>query len=71
MRLVSDILESNDLPPWRQSAVVSLALMDAGVPIRSACAELHGLVVEGDKTAVLTDIDGPRKTTTATWTSRR
>src|SRR3977135_2290148 len=37
----------------------SLALMDAGVPIRSACAGIAmGLVVEGDKTAVLTDIAG-------------
>jgi polyribonucleotide nucleotidyltransferase len=37
----------------------SLALMDAGVPLRSACAGIAmGLVVEGDNAAVLTDIAG-------------
>src|SRR6202042_955390 len=37
----------------------SLALMDAGVPIRAACAGIAmGLVVEGEKAAVLTDIAG-------------
>jgi polyribonucleotide nucleotidyltransferase len=37
----------------------SLALMDAGVPLKSACAGIAmGLVVEGDNAAVLTDIAG-------------
>ena len=37
----------------------SLALMDAGVPLRAACAGIAmGLVVEGDNAAVLTDIAG-------------
>jgi polyribonucleotide nucleotidyltransferase len=37
----------------------SLALMDAGVPLKSACAGIAmGLVVEGDKYAILTDIAG-------------
>jgi polyribonucleotide nucleotidyltransferase len=37
----------------------SLALMDAGVPLRSPCAGIAmGLVVEGDKYAILTDIAG-------------
>ena len=37
----------------------SLALMDAGVPLKAACAGIAmGLVVEGDKYAILTDIAG-------------
>ena len=37
----------------------SLALMDAGVPLKSPCAGIAmGLVVEGDKYAILTDIAG-------------
>jgi polyribonucleotide nucleotidyltransferase len=37
----------------------SLALMDAGVPMKSACAGVAmGLIKEGDRTAVLTDILG-------------
>src|SRR6202142_4579355 len=37
----------------------SLALMDAGVPLRSACAGIAmGLVIEGSNAAVLTDIAG-------------
>jgi len=37
----------------------SLSLMDAGVPLKSACAGIAmGLVVEGDKYAILTDIAG-------------
>jgi polyribonucleotide nucleotidyltransferase len=37
----------------------SLALMDAGVPVRAACAGIAmGLVTEGDKYAILTDIAG-------------
>src|SRR5882724_3834572 len=59
MRLVSDILESNGSSSMATVCGGSLALMDAGVPIRSACAGIAmGLVVEGDKTAVLTDIAG-------------
>ena len=59
MRLVSDILESNGSSSMATVCGGSLALMDAGVPLRSACAGIAmGLVVEGDKTAVLTDIAG-------------
>src|SRR6267154_713025 len=59
MRLVSDILESNGSSSMATVCGGSLALMDAGVPIRAACAGIAmGLVVEGDKTAVLTDIAG-------------
>ncbi len=59
MRLVSDILESNGSSSMATVCGASLALMDAGVPLRSACAGIAmGLVIEGDKTAVLTDIAG-------------
>jgi polyribonucleotide nucleotidyltransferase len=59
MRLVSDILESNGSSSMATVCGASLALMDAGVPIRAACAGIAmGLVVEGDNAAVLTDIAG-------------
>src|ERR1700757_4473316 len=59
MRLVSDIMESNGSSSMATVCGGSLALMDAGVPIRSACAGIAmGLVVEGEKAAVLTDIAG-------------
>jgi polyribonucleotide nucleotidyltransferase len=59
MRLVSDILESNGSSSMATVCGGSLALMDAGVPLRSACAGIAmGLVVEGNKYAILTDIAG-------------
>src|ERR1700757_660197 len=59
MRLVSDILESNGSSSMATVCGGSLALMDAGVPLRSPCAGIAmGLVIEGDKSAVLTDIAG-------------
>jgi polyribonucleotide nucleotidyltransferase len=59
MRLVSDILESNGSSSMATVCGGSLALMDAGVPMRAACAGIAmGLVVEGDNAAVLTDIAG-------------
>src|SRR5215469_11611617 len=59
MRLVSDIMESNGSSSMATVCGGSLALMDAGVPIKSSCAGIAmGLVVEGDKHAVLTDIAG-------------
>src|SRR5271170_2839511 len=59
MRLVSDILESNGSSSMATVCGGSLALMDAGVPMRSACAGIAmGLVIEGDNFAVLTDIAG-------------
>jgi polyribonucleotide nucleotidyltransferase len=59
MRLVSDILESNGSSSMATVCGGSLALMDAGVPLRAACAGIAmGLVIEGDNTAVLTDIAG-------------
>src|ERR1700719_884479 len=59
MRVVSDILESNGSSSMATVCGGSLALMDAGVPIKSACAGIAlGLVVEEDKYAILTDIAG-------------
>src|SRR5271165_2929321 len=59
MRLVSDILESNGSSSMATVCGGSLALMDAGVPLRSACAGIAmGLVIEGENAAILTDIAG-------------
>jgi polyribonucleotide nucleotidyltransferase len=59
MRVVSDILESNGSSSMATVCGGSLSLMDAGVPLKSACAGIAmGLVVEGDKYAILTDIAG-------------
>jgi polyribonucleotide nucleotidyltransferase len=59
MRLVSDILESNGSSSMATVCGGSLALMDAGVPMKSPCAGIAmGLVIEGDNAAVLTDIAG-------------
>jgi len=59
MRLVSDIMESNGSSSMATVCGGSLSLMDAGVPVTSACAGIAmGLVVEDDKHAVLTDIAG-------------
>ena len=59
MRLVSDIMESNGSSSMATVCGGSLSLMDAGVPISSACAGIAmGLVVEGEKHAILTDIAG-------------
>ncbi len=59
LRVVSDILESNGSSSMATVCGGSLALMDAGVPMKSACAGIAmGLVVDGDRHAVLTDIAG-------------
>jgi len=59
MRIVSDILESNGSSSMATVCAGSLALMDAGVPLRSACAGIAmGLVWEEGKYAILTDIAG-------------
>jgi polyribonucleotide nucleotidyltransferase len=59
MRIVSDIMESNGSSSMATVCGGSLSLMDAGVPIAAACAGIAmGLVVEGDKHAILTDIAG-------------
>ncbi len=59
IRIVSDILESNGSSSMATACGASLSLMDAGVPVRAAVAGVAmGLVKEGDKTVVLTDIQG-------------
>lgn len=59
MRVVSDITESNGSSSMASVCGASLALMDAGVPIKSPVAGIAmGLIKEGSKFAVLTDILG-------------
>jgi polyribonucleotide nucleotidyltransferase len=59
IRIVSDILESNGSSSMASVCGGSLALMQAGVPMRAAVAGVAmGLVKEGDQTAILTDIAG-------------
>jgi polyribonucleotide nucleotidyltransferase len=61
MRLVSDILESNGSSSMATVCGGSLALMDAGVPLKAPCAGIAmGLVVSDDskKYSILTDIAG-------------
>jgi polyribonucleotide nucleotidyltransferase len=59
IRVVSDVLESNGSSSMATVCGASLALMDAGVPIRGSCAGVAmGLIKEGDDIAVLTDILG-------------
>ncbi|MGH7492938.1 MAG: polyribonucleotide nucleotidyltransferase [bacterium] len=59
VRVVSDILESNGSSSMATVCSGSLALMDAGVPIKAAVAGIAmGLIKEGNTTVVLTDILG-------------
>ena len=59
VRVVSDIMESNGSSSMATVCGGCLALMDAGVPIKSPVAGIAmGLVKEGDKYAILTDIAG-------------
>jgi polyribonucleotide nucleotidyltransferase len=59
MRVVSDILESNGSSSMATICGASLSLMDAGVPLKAPVAGVAmGLVKEGDKYAILTDIAG-------------
>ena len=60
MRLVSDILESNGSSSMATVCGGSLAMMDAGVPLKSPCAGIAmGLVTgDGGKYSILTDIAG-------------
>jgi len=58
-RVVSDILESNGSSSMASICGATLALMDAGVPIAAPVSGVAmGLVKEGDKYAILTDIAG-------------
>jgi len=59
LRVVSEITESNGSSSMASICGTSLALMDAGVPIKSHVAGVAmGLVKEGEQYAVLTDILG-------------
>jgi polyribonucleotide nucleotidyltransferase len=59
VRVVSEILESNGSSSMASVCGGCLSLMDAGVPIKEPVAGVAmGLVAEGDKVAVLTDIIG-------------
>ncbi len=59
IRIVSDVLESNGSSSMASVCGASLALFDAGVPTRAAVAGVAmGLIKEGDRYAILTDILG-------------
>ena len=59
VRVVSEILESNGSSSMATVCSGSLSMMDAGVPIKDQVAGVAmGLIMEGDKLAVLTDILG-------------
>jgi polyribonucleotide nucleotidyltransferase len=59
IRLVSDILESNGSSSMATVCGGTLAMMDAGVPIKAPVAGVAmGLIKEGDRVAILSDILG-------------
>ena len=59
LRVVSDILESNGSSSMASVCGASLALMEAGIPLKGSVAGVAmGLVKEGDDYAILTDIAG-------------
>ena len=59
VRVISDILESNGSSSMATVCAGSLALMDAGVPMKKAVAGIAmGLVKESDRYAILSDILG-------------
>jgi len=59
IRVVSDVLESNGSSSMATVCAGSLALMDAGAPLKTAVAGVAmGLIKEGDRYKVLTDILG-------------
>jgi len=59
IRLVSEVLSSNGSTSMASVCASCLSLMDAGIPIRSPVAGVAmGVIVENDKYALLTDIEG-------------
>jgi polyribonucleotide nucleotidyltransferase len=59
IRLVSEVMSSNGSTSMASVCGSTLALMDAGVPIKQPVAGIAmGLIKEGDQYAVLTDIQG-------------
>jgi polyribonucleotide nucleotidyltransferase len=59
IRLVSEVLESNGSTSQASICASTLAMMDAGVPIKSPVAGVAmGLIKDGDHVSILTDIQG-------------
>jgi polyribonucleotide nucleotidyltransferase len=59
LRVVSEVTESNGSSSMATVCGTSMSLMDAGVPLTQACAGIAmGLIKEGDRFAVLSDILG-------------
>ena len=59
VRIVAEVTESNGSSSMASTCAASLALMDAGVPIKAPVAGVAmGLIKEGERWAVLTDILG-------------
>ncbi|MBQ6454758.1 MAG: polyribonucleotide nucleotidyltransferase [Eggerthellaceae bacterium] len=59
IRVVSEVLESNGSSSMASTCASTLALMDAGVPISHPVSGIAmGLIKEGDKTVILSDIQG-------------
>ncbi len=59
IRVVSEVLESNGSSSMGTVCAASLALMDGGVPIQTPVSGIAmGLIQEGDKVVILTDILG-------------
>ncbi|HEY9869748.1 MAG TPA: polyribonucleotide nucleotidyltransferase [Candidatus Obscuribacterales bacterium] len=59
LRVVSEVLESNGSTSMASTCGSSLALMDAGVPIKQTIGGIAmGLILEGDRFAILSDIQG-------------
>lgn len=59
IRLVSEVLESNGSSSQASICASTLAMMDAGVPIKAPVAGIAmGLIKEGDQFAILSDIQG-------------
>ncbi len=59
IRVTSDVLESNGSTSMASTCGTSMALMDAGVPVKCAIGGVAmGLIKEGDEDIVLTDIQG-------------
>ncbi len=59
MRVVSEVLESNGSTSMASTCGSSLALADAGVPLKATVGGIAmGLILEGDRFAILSDIQG-------------
>jgi polyribonucleotide nucleotidyltransferase len=59
IRVVSEVLESNGSTSMASTCGSSLALMDAGVPLKATVGGIAmGLILEGDRFAILSDIQG-------------